>query len=162
EATLRGLTFTTGQDPKEHSAQLLGEITVRDLPGVDAQVTFGGVTVTAGVPPKISVEEISAKLTAGPSLEVRAAFHKIENAEERTLQQRLERFVNDPRGLPHPGDVDSWKPSPPESRDDRGTNWMLVGAGLITLGRADRSEPHPITASILLAVDQQPTLVAAS
>ena len=241
---MRGLEFPDGVgDPS--SFKLIGDVNIRNLPGIDAELTFGGIRFSVGSPPQFTIEKIGAGLSVGSAFSGRADFRHFANPQERgfkggvslqtqaigeltgrlklaqvrtldnrdwvpsialylgtdlelplfaefylrklgagmgifqalrglestsknkPLRQRIDRFVDDPRGLPHPGEEGSWVPSPPKRRGE-GLKLMLVGNGLITFTRLKPPNPdthphdleHPLTLSLTLAVDQDFDIVA--
>jgi hypothetical protein len=78
---LRGIRF----NPKsEMGFELLGDITIQRLPGVDAQLTFGGITLTPqqGRAPKFSLSRIGAGFSVGGGFKIAGVLEWIDNAQE--------------------------------------------------------------------------------
>lgn len=229
---LRGIQINQGTG----GFGLLGDITLQRLPGVDTQLTFGGITLKPrgrGQLPTFDVAMIGASFKVAGGFEIDGAIARIKDDREtgfggavrvktetlslnglvkltyaRTisgeavptlavyletevdislfagfflrslgvglgvnqaldglqdktlpLPQRINRFVNDPKGLPDPQRLASWVPNPPV-RSSQPINWMLVASGLITYGRLPSNQEHPLAGGILLAIDQDLEIVA--
>ncbi|MEP0914436.1 hypothetical protein NDI45_26385 [Leptolyngbya sp. GB1-A1] len=229
---LRGIQINQGAG----GFGLLGDITLQRLPGVDTQLTFGGITLKPqgrGQIPTFDVAMIGASFKVAGGFEIDGALARIKDDREtgfggavrvktealslnglvkltfaRTLSgeavptlavyletevdislfagfflrslgvglgvnqaldglqdktlplpQRINRFVNDPKGLPDPQRLASWVPNPP-ARSSQAINWMLVASGLITYGRLPSNQEHPLAGGILLAIDQDLDIVA--
>ncbi|MEW6497330.1 MAG: hypothetical protein AB1589_33225, partial [Cyanobacteriota bacterium] len=78
---LRGIRF----NPKsEMGFELLGDITIQRLPGVDAQLTFGGITLTPqqGKAPKFSLSRIGAGFSVGGGFKIAGVLDWIDNDKE--------------------------------------------------------------------------------
>jgi peptidoglycan hydrolase-like protein with peptidoglycan-binding domain len=232
---MQGIRIFADAAKGKKSWELLGDITIQNLPGVDAQLSFGGLeleAVEAALPPKFKVKRIGAGFSAPGGFSMQGHLEWIDNAQEMgfggvltikseslpkltglikltrlntpfgpipslamyfetdveialfagfflrsvglglgiyqglrgltdkslPLPQRLVKFVDDPQGLPNPRQLASWTPHPPQERGQ--INWMLVAAGMITLGKLPSNQEHPLTGSILLALDQDLDLVA--
>jgi hypothetical protein len=215
--------------------ELLGEVRVQNLPGVDASLTFGGIEMRVGDGrslPKISVRRIGAAITIPGGIKVAAYLDEIKDedevgyagamtlesealpplaglikltrvrcpddrrwvpslalyleadyeaplvfgfylralgagvginqslrglggkAAEQPLEQRIMRFVDDPRGLPNPRRADGWEADPPKRASDA-PHWMLVGRALITFGNLPMDKPHLVAGNILVALDHR-------
>lgn len=231
---MKGIGFRRGKNAAK-DLQLLGDVSLRNLPGVDASLTFGGVRVRSG--PSVTAETVAAKLTFGSGLSAEGSFSQIDRPGERgfegsigipegalpaldgriklvqiatkaaddevpamalslgagldqplfagfflrrlaagmgvyqalrglerhdlPLQQRINRFVDDPRGLPQPGADGAWVLTEPAARQAAAdVNWMLVANGLITYGKLPPDKEHPFTCDITLALDHRFDLVA--
>jgi len=85
EVDLNGITVgdstTTGN---RQCFSLLGDVRLKDLPGVDGSLTFGGIDLTASASgaPELDIKRIGAALTIPGGLEIDATFERIKNAQE--------------------------------------------------------------------------------
>jgi hypothetical protein len=241
ELDLRGIRVGDAARTKNrNSFGLIGDVRIKDLPGVNASLTFGGIELTAQhnlIAPEIIFNRIGAHIVLPGTGEVDAFFERFKNDRESgfaggmslrsdalppvsglvkmtearcerqgrltdeviptmalyvgigyeaplafgfflrnfglgmgvyqalrglgraddptPISTRIERFVSDPRGLPNPGDSNSWEPDPPE-RPGRGpTHVMLVGQALITFLRLPPDKAHILAGNLLAALDQR-------
>lgn len=84
-------------------------------------------------------------------------LRKADTVEGESITQRVIRFVDDPKGLPDPAELKSWRPDPPKLARDS-LNWMLVAQALITYGKLAPNQSHVIAGTLLAAIDQDLTL----
>ncbi len=242
EVDLNGITVGDNSDidGDRNRFGLLGDVRLKDLPGVEGALTFGGIdlTETGNGLPDVDVKRIGASLAIPGGVEIDATFERIKNQEEsgfagsmtirtdalptvsgllklteancleeksRTvptmalymganvdaslafgfflrnlglgvglfqvlrglgkrsepMQQRIMKFVDDPKGMASPADIGSWTPNAPAKVKDP-LNWMLVGQALISYGKFPTNKPHILVGTLLAALDQELTLTAAT
>jgi hypothetical protein len=242
EVDLSGITVGDSKNTGgNHRFSLLGNVRLKDLPGVDGSLTFGGIDLTQSKNglPELTIKTIGAALTIPGGVEIDATFSRIKSAKENgfagamtvrsdalpavsglikltevqcrdvdrvvpsmalylgadidaplvfgfylrnlglgvgifqalrgldssrkslPMPQRVIRFVDDQRGLPSPGVIDSWVPDPP-ARPRGKLNWMLVAQALITYGKFPPDRPHVLAGTLLAALDQDLTFTAAT
>ena len=91
EVDLRGIEVgATGSSVAKHFG-LLGEVRIKDLPGVDASLTFGGISLetrAGSLLPEVTIEEIGGRLAVPGGFEVEAAFRYFKDDREQRLRRQ--------------------------------------------------------------------------
>ncbi len=85
EVDLNGITVGNSKETGgRHRFSLLGDVRLKDLPGVDGSLTFGGIdlTASASAAPELDIKRIGAALTIPGGVEIDATFERIKNAQE--------------------------------------------------------------------------------
>jgi hypothetical protein len=96
----------------------------------------------------------------GVGVGLRQALRGLEpTSKKKKLHEKIIALVESPAGLPLPDKLESWVPVRPAKASSR-MDWMVVAAGLITLGKEAKDVVHPLAGNLLLAIDQQLTIVA--
>lgn len=83
--SLRGIEIETkaGTPVEAGNFKLLGDVTMKNLPGIDAELTFGGITIEPKLPfPEFSIDRIGAELTIPGSFTASGEFRHIKNDRE--------------------------------------------------------------------------------
>ncbi len=82
---LRGVTIgLTGEGDNRtiKDCQLLGDMTVQELPGIDASLTFGGITLTPGSHPEFRIAKIAAQFSAPGGFRMTGELENISTEQE--------------------------------------------------------------------------------
>lgn len=77
-----------------------------------------------------------------------------EERDQLTMAQRIQKFVDGPRGLPNPGSLSSWEPTPPARAGDQ-LRWVLVGSGQISFGLLPTDRDHLMVGALIVALDER-------
>lgn len=90
EVDLNGITVGDNKAIGKNRFGLLGDVRLKDLPGVGGTLTFGGIDLTAtdGFP-ELDIKRIGAALTLPGGIGIEAEFERIKNAQESGFAGRM-------------------------------------------------------------------------
>jgi peptidoglycan hydrolase-like protein with peptidoglycan-binding domain len=91
EVDLNGITVGDSGAKGSNRFGLLGDVRLKDLPGVGGTLTFGGIDLTAtdDFVPKIDIKRIGAALTLPGGIGIEAEFERIKNEQESGFAGRM-------------------------------------------------------------------------
>lgn len=77
--TLNGIEVRT-ENALPKGFKLLGDVTMKNLPGIDAELTFGGITLTPKLPvPEFTIDRIGASLSIPGSFKATGLFEHVKS-----------------------------------------------------------------------------------